>query len=74
MNFDEGVAVSEVEKVGRRNSEKAGGVPNFAIRNGSWKLIVPKRSSDDTVDMLFDLGIDPYVSLIRTLRIDFNAK
>jgi hypothetical protein len=41
-------------------SGQLGSVPNFMIRQGDWKLIVPKNAKSKLPDMMFDLQNDPF--------------
>jgi len=50
--YDEAVAVVELEKVGKNVRGREGGIPNFMIRHGGWKLIVPKEADSDVLDMV----------------------
>jgi Sulfatase len=62
--FDERVVV--VEHYTRKpKSEhsfkgKVGEVPNFMVRKGSHKLIVPRKHDSPVPDMMFDLSHDPF--------------
>jgi len=46
--------------VGQNIKGKESDIPNFMIRHGGWKLIIPKRPNADTLDMLYNLQDDPY--------------
>ena len=35
-------------------------IPNFAVRHGNYKLILPKSAHNKCLDMLFNLKTDPY--------------
>jgi arylsulfatase A-like enzyme len=64
-NYDERVAVSELDSQIPKSSTafkgSFGDIPNLSIRKGGYKLIVPKSSKSDVLDMMYDLSQDPYV-------------
>lgn len=63
--YDERVAVTELDKRLPVSSValtgRLGDVPNFAIRKGSYKLLLPKLETSPVLDMMYDLDADPYV-------------
>jgi len=62
--YDESTVVVELDTrkpVGpNKLSGRLGSSPNFSIRKGKWKLILPKKRDSTCLDMLFDLKADPY--------------
>ena len=58
--YDERVVVAELEKVKRLVNGNGDNIPNFMIRYKRWKLILPKHDDSDVLDMLYNLGNDPY--------------
>ena len=54
-NVDEHVVVAELEKVGKNINGVGGGVPNFMIRQGNFKLILPKDPDSSVLDMMYNL-------------------
>ena len=64
--WDESVVVCEYDE---RNpisatqlSGELGTVPAFSIRNGRFKLILPRKATSTVLDMMYDLRRDPYVA------------
>jgi Sulfatase len=69
--YDERVAVVEDDgrfPVGTKKlAGKLGDRPNFLIRNGRFKLTLPRQSNSTVADMMFDLTGDP-LELVNLLR------
>lgn len=63
-NFQEDIVVVELEKriplAANRLTGSLGNIPNFMIRKGDIKLILPKNSESLVTDMMYDLSKDPY--------------
>lgn len=61
--YDERTVVVEIDMRYPANrvklSEGLGERPNFMIRRGSHKLLLPKNRSSDVIDMMYDLRSDP---------------
>jgi hypothetical protein len=55
----DGVVVSEDDTPDVIN-KNVGGFPNFMVRHGPWKLILPKLATSETEDILYNLHSDPY--------------
>jgi len=63
--YDERVVVVEIDERSPLTSTKydfdlATSTPNFLVRKGSWKLMLPKLRNSSTIDVLYDLQTDPY--------------
>ena len=41
-------------------TKKLGKEVNFMIRKGDYKLMLPKKANSPLLDMMYDLGSDPY--------------
>jgi hypothetical protein len=62
--YDERAVMVELDSrfpVNRRElSDGLGEIPNFMIRKGSYKLMLPKNRDSKVIDMMYDLSTDPY--------------
>jgi len=62
--YDERVAVVELDnRVPTSDGDfegSVGGIPNFMIRHGNYKLILPRLADSGIMDMFYNLTSDPY--------------
>jgi arylsulfatase A-like enzyme len=54
--FDEGVVVVESDPV----PSKVGSEPNFMVRKGPYKLMMPRLANSSVIDMLYNVEADPF--------------
>jgi Sulfatase len=73
--WDESVVVCEYDE---RNpisatqlSGKLGSAPAFSMRKGPFKLILPRQANSTVLDMMYNLGSDPYVARLRQYTIQY---
>jgi len=63
QRYDEQYAVSELDKripvTAFKFNTPLDSIPNFMIRHGRYKLIIPRTAESDVLDMLYDLKSDP---------------
>lgn len=61
--YDERTVVVEIDMRFPKNknnlNEGIGERPNFMIRRGNYKLLLPKARNSDVIDMMYDLTTDP---------------
>jgi hypothetical protein len=55
-NYDEGAVVVEYDP----RPTQVGTEPNFMIRKGAYKLMMPRLANSSVVDMMYDIETDPY--------------
>lgn len=65
--YDERTVVVEIDTQIPKNNHafrgKFGTIPNLCLRKGNFKLMLPRSSRSDVLDMMYDLDTDPYVPI-----------
>jgi len=58
--YDESAVVCELDeripKSAVEFDKEVGGIPNFMVRKGPWKLMLPKLRDSPVIDMMYHLG------------------